>query len=246
MFLIYLAVFWLFGLWLASVTDFPLEVWLGLGVGALVVGILLRKHGWLGIGLICVGALGLAGVRYQTAVPMINESHIAFYNDSLDVTISGLIVDEPNVQDRFTDVRVAVDEVVLRDGTAVPVTGLVQMRTFRYPELNYGMRVEANGRLEIPPEFEDFSYKAYLARQNVHSLMSLPFVDVLGEGEGNPIYHVIYAVKFRAQTTIERLLPSPQSALLTGILLGNDNGIPPDLAEDFRITGMTHIIAISG
>jgi competence protein ComEC len=34
--------------------------------------------------------------------------------------------------------------------------------------------------------------------------------------------------------------------LLTGILLGNDNGIPPELAEDFRTTGMTHIIAISG
>lgn len=169
-----------------------------------------------------------------------------YYNDSSDVTITGLIVDEPDVRDRFTDVRVAAEEIVLRDGTAVPVSGIVQMRTFRYPELAYGMRLTANGRLETPPENSDFSYKDYLARQNVYSLMSLPFVVVLAEGEGSPVYHVIFAIKHHAQATIERLIPAPQSALLTGILLGNDNGMPQQLAEDFRTTGMTHIIAISG
>ena len=38
----------------------------------------------------------------------------------------------------------------------------------------------------------------------------------------------------------------PAGSLLTGILIGDDNGLPQDLADDFRVTGMTHIIAISG
>ncbi len=105
-----------------------------MGIGSLLAGILWRKRGWVGIGLLCVGVMGLAGARYVTAVPPIDESHIAYYNNSSDVTITGLIVDEPDVRDRFTDVRVAVEEIVLRDGTAVPVTDVVQMRTFRYPE----------------------------------------------------------------------------------------------------------------
>jgi competence protein ComEC len=69
---------------------------------------------------------------------------------------------------------------------------------------------------------------------------------VVDENAGNPLYHAIFTFKSQAQATIAQLIPEPQAALLTGILLGNDNGLPPDLNEAFRITGMTHIIAISG
>ncbi len=246
MLLIYLGVFWLLGIWLASVTNFPLSYWVGIGVVGFGLGFVLRSRRKVSIALFCAGMLGFAGARYLTAVPIIDETHIAYYNEQSDVTIMGLIVDEPDVRDRSTNVRVEVEEITLQDGTAVSVSGLVQMRTFRYPELKYGMRVVANGRLETPPEDEEFSYKAYLARQDVHTLMSLPFVDVIAENEGSLIYQFIFKVKAHAQATIEQLIPAPQSALLTGILLGNDNNIPPDLSADFRTTGMTHIIAISG
>ena len=246
MLLIYLGICWLLGLWLASVVNLPLTLWIGVGVSSFLLTIFFRAQYKLAVGLLCLSVVGFAGARYITAVPTINETHIAFYNDKNDVTISGIIVDEPDVRDRFTNIRVATEEIVLRDGTAVSVSGLVQMRTFRYPELTYGMRVVANGRLETPPENSDFSYKDYLARQDVYSLMELPFVEVIAENKGNPIYHTIFKLKAHAQATIEQLIPAPQSALLTGILLGNDNNIPPELAEDFRTTGMTHIIAISG
>ena len=36
------------------------------------------------------------------------------------------------------------------------------------------------------------------------------------------------------------------ACLLTGILLGDDSGMPRALDDAFRETGMTHIIAISG
>jgi predicted membrane metal-binding protein len=33
---------------------------------------------------------------------------------------------------------------------------------------------------------------------------------------------------------------------MDGILLGNDSGLPPEVADAFRVTGTAHIIAISG
>ena len=41
-------------------------------------------------------------------------------------------------------------------------------------------------------------------------------------------------------------LPSVTGQILIGILLGDDNGLPKQLEDDFQTTGMTHIIAISG
>ena len=59
-------------------------------------------------------------------------------------------------------------------------------------------------------------------------------------------YGTIFAIKDRARATIQKLLPDPQAALLIGILLGDDSGLAPELEEQFRVTGLTHIIAISG
>jgi predicted membrane metal-binding protein len=45
---------------------------------------------------------------------------------------------------------------------------------------------------------------------------------------------------------IQQILPEPQASLLNGILLGVDAGLPVVVQEDVRITGTSHIIAISG
>lgn len=244
--LVYLVVAWFVGIGLASLWTANWAVWVGVGVAGLVGGAILHKRPSLARILACVGMIGLGGARYTAVVPQINQNHIAYYNDTEDVTLTGLVVDEPSVSDRSVNLRVSVDEISVARGTAVPVSGLVQVRTFRFPVIAYGTQVVLDGRLETPPEEGDFNYKAYLARQGVHSLMALPDVTIMAENQGSPIYHAIYAFKARAEATISTLLPDPQAALLTGILLGNDNGLPPDLAEAFRTTGTSHIIAISG
>ena len=58
----------------------------------------------------------------------------------------------------------------------------------------------------------------------------------------------LYAFKARAKNVIVQTLrvPEPQASLLTGILLGDDSGIPKSVQDAFRTTGTSHIIAISG
>ncbi|HTM68987.1 MAG TPA: ComEC/Rec2 family competence protein [Candidatus Binatia bacterium] len=42
------------------------------------------------------------------------------------------------------------------------------------------------------------------------------------------------------------LLPEPDASLLLGLLIGDRGGIPPDLVADFRATGTSHVLAVSG
>ncbi len=246
MLVVYLGIAWFIGLWLASAAAVNPHYLLAGGLLSLTAALLLRRYRTTAVILFCVGVMGLAGFRYHTALPTIDKSYIAWYNDTDNITLTGLVTEEPEVTDRSINLRLDAESVTLPDGRTLPVTGLVQVRAYRYPEIEYGMKLELVGRLETPPSDGDFNYRAYLEHQNIYSLMSLPHVTVLAEGEGSPVYHAILTVKHRAQDSITQLLPSPQSALLSGILLGNDNGMPPDLADDFRNTGMTHIIAISG
>lgn len=41
-------------------------------------------------------------------------------------------------------------------------------------------------------------------------------------------------------------LPPAQRALVPALVDGDDSGMPPDVVEDFKTTGMTHLLAVSG
>lgn len=244
--LVYLGIGWLAGIWLASVMDAPLWAWLTCGGVGFVGALMLRRQAHLSPLLVGLIGLGWGGARYVTAVPLIDATHIAYYNDGDTLTFTGLVIDEPDIRDRSVHLRLQAETITLTNGTTHEVTGDVLVYTPRFPVIAYGTRLQINGRLQTPPESNEFSYKEYLARQGIHSLSSYPTFIVLAENQGQPLKQAIFAFKAHAQATINRLIPDPEAALLSGILLGNDNGIPPALDESFRITGMTHIIAISG
>ena len=76
--------------------------------------------------------------------------------------------------------------------------------------------------------------------------MSRLRVTVLTRVQGFAPLGWLYAFKAHAKNVIAQILPEPQASLLTGILLGDDAGVPQSLQEAFRVTGTSHIIAISG
>jgi competence protein ComEC len=76
--------------------------------------------------------------------------------------------------------------------------------------------------------------------------MSRPRVTVLARDQGFAPLAWLYSFKARAKNVIAQILPEPQASLLTGILLGDDSGIPKSVQDAFRTTGTSHLIAISG
>ncbi|MEZ4557723.1 MAG: ComEC/Rec2 family competence protein [Caldilineaceae bacterium] len=107
--------------------------------------------------------------------------------------------------------------------------------------------VRLRGRLVTPPDFEDFSYREYLARKGIHSLMYGAEIDILpGPPAGNPVLRGLYAFRARGEALLNRQLPEPYAALANGMLLGIEAGIPDDLYDQFNLTGTSHVIVISG
>jgi competence protein ComEC len=244
--IIYLGIAWLIGLWLASVVSVPVWLWLLGGAGSLITAVIFHQQSRPSLLLGCLGLMCLGAVRYNVSIPQIDQNHVAYYNDREEIALTGLVSQEPEVRDRSIGLRLQAEKILLTDGSSRKVNGLVQLTAPRYPVIPYGARVQAAGRLATPGADPEFDYRTYLARQGVHSQMRPSELSVLAEGEGSPIRQAIYGLKDRARSTIQRQLPDPQAALLTGILLGDDSGMPPDLEEQFRITGTSHIIAISG
>ncbi|MBL8165432.1 MAG: ComEC/Rec2 family competence protein [Anaerolineae bacterium] len=241
--LIYFALGWAAGLVLAANTAArPTLAWALLLVVTLVIAWNNRKqasaHAWL----IALLGFTLAGLRYSFT-PV--SSDIARYNNLGGMTVEGVVLAEPDQRDDRLELRVEA-ETITRAGQTVPTQGLVLVYAPANAAVRYGDRVSATGTLVFPGEGDTFSYADFLARSSVYSLMRDTSVQVLSSGHGQPIYAALLDFKGRAAQHIVEALPEPAAGLLTGILLGNERGLAPDMADAFTRVGASHIIAISG
>jgi competence protein ComEC len=242
------------GIALASQVSLTSQLWSLLGGLLLLVGLGARPwitraglpsktYLWFVLALVC---LCLGGLRYQSSIPRIDAFHIAWYNDrEYDVLVTGTLIEPPDYRDSYTNLRLQVEAIDTGSGD-LPVEGLLLARTFPNEPYTYGQRVRVRGRLLTPPEDEDFSYREYLARQDIHAYMPRTEITRLPGSGGSPLVRAIYGFKDRALGRIYLIFPDPEASLLAGILLGVDTGLPADLQQAFKDTGTAHIIAISG
>ncbi len=244
--IIYWTVSWLAGIWLAFWWRMPGIMWLAAGTLGILGAILLRRKPTAQLLSICLAIFCLGAIRYDTAVRPKADNHISHFNSTEQSVVTGIVVWEPDRRDSSSSLVVEAQEIVIEEGAPIAVIGKILVRVPRYPEIAYGTKVQMVGTLKAPFNRSGFNYSRYLAQRDIYSEMLQPDKLVLETGMGNPIIGSLLAIKGRAQETINRLFPEPEAALLNGILLGYDRGLPKELVEDFQTTGTTHIIAISG
>lgn len=116
----------------------------------------------------------------------------------------------------------------------------------RYPEYKYGDKLKLNCILEFPKNFEEgFDYRMYLAKNGIYYTCKNPKITFLGSG-GNIFYKTLINIKETFDKKMGEAIPFPEAGLLSGILMGGDQKLSKEIQNDFSVTGVTHIIAVSG
>ncbi|MBN2502972.1 MAG: ComEC/Rec2 family competence protein [Anaerolineales bacterium] len=192
--------------------------------------------------------LCLGGWRYTAALPQYSPDFIATYNDTdVKLAVVGVVSEPPDGRDTYTNLRIRTETLRLEDDiNHFAVHGLLLARVPNGETWHYGDRVILTGYLETPPEDEAFSYRDYLARQGVYSMMRYGQPALLESGGGNRLVGWVYTFKEQALAMVYRLFPDPEASLMAGILLGVESGIPENVRGAFNDTGTSHVIAISG
>ncbi|MBI5877937.1 MAG: ComEC/Rec2 family competence protein [Chloroflexi bacterium] len=214
-------------------------------LGLLALAALAIQRPGAGLAVVCAAAALLGWSRYMLAEPAGPDPLERLHNQG-KVTMHGTVVQPPDAREHATNLIVEVSQITstLKTGTITPT--LVLVKALRFSDITYGDVVTLTGELRQPPTGVDFSYRDYLARQGIHSLIEYAVIRRVASGQGNPFFAALYGVRDSAQGIIEHSLPEPQASLLSGILLGQDQGIPRDTVAAFQRTSTTHIIAISG
>ncbi len=244
--LTYWSIAWLIGIWVGDKLALPPLAWGGGAVVAILSAALVRPS-QTRLVISCIAALALGATRLLLAEPHFDEHSLATYNGQGVVTLVGVIADEPDVRDTLVYYRLEAQTLTLEEKSeSLDVHGAARLRAPRYPVYAYGDRLQVRGELETPLAWEDFNYRDYLAQKSIYSHFPRAEVERLPGQGGAAWKRTLLTFKVHAQATIARILPEPEASLLTGILLGVESGIPRDVSEDFKATGASHVIAISG
>ncbi|MGH9227026.1 MAG: ComEC/Rec2 family competence protein [Acidimicrobiales bacterium] len=102
-----------------------------------------------------------------------------------------------------------------------------------------GERVRITGQLQPVPE----SDRARAAPRHLSARLT---VTKVGEwSAGNPASLLANSLR-RTLLSGATSLPPPRLALFSGFVLGDDRGQPPEVAFDFRASGLAHLLVVSG
>jgi competence protein ComEC len=241
--LIVLGLAWLSGI--AAVALWNAPPWLtGVAFAGAVPFVLQRVPGvrpWLLAGAVVFALAG--GWRFggwqSSPLPDLAK-HVGDY-----VELTGVVRDLPRPGITTTRFEVEIREVISGEQRTA-TSGAVMVTLPQYTRLEPGSTVSLSGRLDEPPVFEDFDYRAYLARRGVVGTMFFP---ALSESSPAPKWsrrRIVGSIRGNLEDGLVRTLPEPTASVAAGISLGRPGNVPAELYDDYRRAGLAHVLAVSG
>jgi len=240
--LVYLALAWSAGILFAANLSAPLPVgWLVATCLALAsLTLVWRQQRYRNLHILLL-ALTLGGLRFALAP---HTSALAAHNGRA-LTVEGTVVEAPQQRSDSLQLRV-VAETVTYGGRTQATSGIVLVNTPNNQAIAFGDHIRASGDQFQPPTYDTFSYADYLARAGIYSLMPNAAVEIAESHTDFSLASVLVDLREQARDRIDAALPEPYAGLLTGILIGDESQIAPEIEDAFARTGASHVIAISG
>jgi len=130
---------------------------------------------------------------------------------------------------RVAAVRLDGEHVLLRAARGV-----------RWPTERVGSVLAVRGGLEALPDHE-----RSLRARGVHAQLRADELVATGLTRGG-LPGIVDGLRARAQAALDEGVPWQQAALLRGMALGDDAGLPDQVRDEFRASGLSHLVAASG
>jgi len=158
---------------------------------------------------------------------------------------SGTVVAEPRQDIQGT--TLIMDRIFVSGGSA-PLSARMKLTVLRQ-DVGFGLGDRLSWRCRTRPVGNDAAgdMAADLVLRRLAwqcRLRELP--TVLERGDAGAVRTVLHGFKDRLRRTAGALLPEPEASFLLGLLIGERQGLPPEMTDAFRQTGTSHILAVSG
>lgn len=195
-------------------------------------------------------ALGYLLIQPWTA-PIFSPQHIRNMATGDKWLVTGVVATSPVVTG-YRQSFVIETEALGENASRVEITGKLRVSlSGREPELNVGDRISFVGRIRPIRSFQNpggFDYNRYLAFKGIWATASGQGESVRVMANSAPVGVEVWIAPVRKSVAaiIDGAASGDVAGMLKALLLGDRSGISEKLQEDFKRTGIGHLLAISG
>jgi competence protein ComEC len=217
-----------------------------IGCAALIAHRLIRAHAGSFMVLMGIAAFSLACGAWRMDTAARSGSVLEPY-ESERVMFEARVAREPETRD--TRVHLYVTPIGFPD-THERILVVVDRFAEGLGDIGYGDELTVTGTLMRPEAFatdggRTFDYPGYLRARSVQYRTSDAAITKIRDGDPTFMRQLL-AGKQALQTALEDALPQPMASLGEGVLLGVRGVLGDDLERAFRVTGIIHIVVLSG
>lgn len=168
-------------------------------------------------------------------------------------------VDASQVDEKKGNKKKGGFENVTETSEAETVTGgLLLAQVFEdndvFREVAFNQTVEVEGQLSAASEKRNpgsLDYRQFLRNRGIFRTVRIvprrAALTVLEQNDsGAWWYRFALYVKNEVLKVVKQTMPFPESSFLGGVLLGLKGGLPAKVSQEFRMTGVSHVLAVSG
>ncbi len=194
------------------------------------------------------GLLFIGRILYPDFPP----HHLIHFAGDKKYTLEGILYNPPDPAEEKVRLYVRAERIYLGEGS-FPVTGnLLLTVKDRQCDLRYGDRVRFVSKLYLPRPATNpgaFDYRRFLALQGIWVTAyanTLAEVVRMEEGKGNAFFHFVEGGREKIRVFLDENAPLESRGIIKALVLGERGDIRREVNEKFIVTGVNHILSISG
>ncbi len=184
--------------------------------------------------------------------PDFPSHHLIHFAGDKKYTLEGVLYNPPDPMEDKVRLYVRGERILVGEGS-FPVTGnLLLTVKDRQCDLRYGDRVRFISKLYVPRPATNpgaFDYRRFLALQGIwvtaYANASAEVVR-MEEGKGNPFFHFVEKGREKIRVFLDENAPLESRGIIKALVLGERGDISREVNEKFIVTGVNHILSISG
>lgn len=212
---------------------------------------LIAKDKWataLALAALAIAAAAAARLTYD---PPPGATTVRALAQDQPVVFEGALDREPEPERDVLRLYLRVERAGLDATHLAPFTGRVRITVLEPGLYRIGERLRINARLRLPRNYGDpgeFDYESYMAREGVAATALVSHPDQI-ESIGYqpiPLWSTVETIRRRIGAFIDAGLDYPQRAEMRALVIGDRGGIDRHLRDTFALTGMAHLLIISG
>ncbi len=164
------------------------------------------------------------------------------------VFIEGVVAEAP--QETDYGVRLLLKQVYYIDNEKkILCREKLQLTVNASDGIQFGDRIKVLGVLEpvaVLRNFGDFDFVKYYKSKNIYVKAKALRVEKLADKQGGWAPSILYNSNQKIRNVIFAAMPQKEAAILYGILTGSKSDMDEDTKETFSLTGLAHILSVSG